>query len=112
VILGVLSMIEATIVACDGLGANGFPQILGQGCWLDSFDLVSEGLMMPLGAFLTSIVFGWIMPNYIDDEIEQCGFKFTMKPFWTFCMKFIVPVMMFLVLLGQISGFFGLGWFE
>lgn len=111
VILGILSLAEATIVACDGLGANGFPQILGQSTWLDSFDLVSEGLMMPLGAFLTAIIFGWIMPDYLDDEVEQAGHKFTMKPFWSFCMKFIAPVMMFLVLLGQISNFFGLGWF-
>lgn len=111
IIIGVISIIEATLVSLDGLGANGFPQFLGQGCWLDSFDLLAEGLMMPLGALLTAIVFGWIKPGWLDDEIEYGGQKFWMRGFYRFCIRFVAPVMMLLVLLGQINNFFGLGWF-
>ena len=35
-----------------------------------------------------------------------------MKGFFDFCMKFIVPIAMVLVLLGQLDGFFGLGIFS
>ena len=111
IIIGIVSIIEATLVSLDGLGANGFPQFLGQGCWLDSFDLLAEGLMMPLGALLTAIVFGWIKPGWLDDEVQYGGQKFWMKGFYYFCIRFIAPVMMFLVLMGQINNFFGLGWF-
>ena len=31
-----------------------------------------------------------------------------MKKYWHFCMKWIVPIIMALVLVGQIDGFFGL----
>ena len=111
IIIGVIAIIEATLVSLDGLGSNGFPQFLGQSTWLDSFDLLAEGLMMPLGAVLTSIVFGWIKTGWLDDEIEYGGQRFWMKSFFHFCIKFIAPIMMLLVLLGQINNFFGMHWF-
>ena len=49
-IMGIIVGLEGVFVALDGLGGNGFPQIFGQSTWLDSFDLVSEGILMPLGA--------------------------------------------------------------
>ena len=110
-LIGIASMIEATVVALDGLGSNGFPQIFGQSTWLDTFDLVSEGLMMPFGALCTAIIFGWIENDWVDDEIEKSGHHFWMRGFWHICIRFIAPLMMLLVLLGQISNFFGLGWF-
>ncbi len=110
-IIGALSLIEATLVSLDGLGANGFPQLFGQETLLDVFDLFSEGIMMPLGALLTAIVFGWIKNDWLDDEIERDGRKFWMKGFWNICIKVIAPLMMFLVLIGQINNFFGLKWF-
>ncbi|MBQ1490009.1 MAG: sodium-dependent transporter [Eubacterium sp.] len=111
IIIGVISIIEATLVSLDGLGANGFPQFLGQGCWLDSFDLLAEGLMMPFGALCTAILFGWIKSGWLDDEIQGGGYRFWMKGFYRFSIKFVAPIMMFLVLIGQINNFFGLGWF-
>lgn len=99
---------EGCFVAADGLGTAGFPQIFGQSTWLDTFDLLSEGLMMPIGAFMTALIFGWFRPNYLDDEITLNGDKFRIKGYWNFCMKFIVPPILLLVLLGQIDTFFGL----
>ena len=48
--LGISIAITSTIVSLDGLGANGFPQFFGQSSWLDAIDLISEGILMPLGA--------------------------------------------------------------
>lgn len=109
-IVGCIIALEAAFVSLDGLGSHNFPQILGQSTWLDSFDLISEGLLMPLGALIMSIIFGWIKPGYLDSEIELNG-TFKWKGFYYFCLKFIAPPIMVLVLLGQIDTFFGLGLF-
>ena len=110
-IAGIVVLIEGLFISCDGLGANGFPQIFGQGCWLDSFDLVSEGIMMPLGSLVCAIIFGWLKKGYVEEEVKLSS-EFKMKGFFDFCMKFIVPIAMVLVLLGQLDGFFGLGIFS
>lgn len=109
-IVSAVILAETIFVTLDGLGKNGFPQILGQGSWLDSFDLISEGVLMPLGALLTSIIFGWFMPDYLDDETELNG-EFRWKKFYKFCLKYVAPPTMLLVLAGQIDEFFKLGWF-
>ena len=43
-------------------------------CWLDFFDMLSEGIMMPLGALLMSIMIGWELgPDVVKEECEQSG---------------------------------------
>ncbi|MCI6012923.1 MAG: sodium-dependent transporter [Firmicutes bacterium] len=112
-LIGLFVAAEGVFVSLDGLGANGFPQILGQGCWLDTFDLISEGVLMPLGALITALIFGWFKTGkeFTDDEIalDQGGFR--IRRYYHFCLRWIVPVILLLVLLGQISTFFGLDWF-
>lgn len=98
-ILGVSIAITATLVSLDGLGANGFPQFFGQSTWLDSIDLISEGILMPLGACYCAIV---IPTQLVDEEVTLNGNKFRTKGFYDFCIKFVAPVMMVLVLLGQL----------
>ena len=106
--LGISIAITSVLVSIDGLGANGFPQFFGQGCWLDAIDLVSEGILMPLGACYCAIV---VPTELVVDEVTLNGNKFVTRPFYEFCIKFIAPVMMVIVLLGQLDGFFGLGMF-
>ena len=106
--LGISIAITSVLVSIDGLGANGFPQFFGQGCWLDAIDLVSEGILMPLGACYCAIV---VPTQLVVDEVTLNGNKFVTRPFYEFCIKFIAPVMMVIVLLGQLDGFFGLGMF-
>ena len=109
---GLITMAAAVFISLDGLGSHGFPQILGQSTWLDTFDLISEGILMPLGALLMSLIFGWIKPGYTDDEIMLDQGRFKTRPYFDFCLKFIVPPVMVLVLLGQIDTFFKLGLFS
>ena len=122
IVLGVCLAIlaEASIVAVDGLGANGMwvPLqnqfgIIGEinDCWLDFMDFMSEGLAMPLGALLMSIMVGWeIKPKTLLDELH-IGSNAKIDTFFSICMKFIVPIGMALILLGQIDGFLHLGIF-
>ena len=112
-------MVEAALVAVDGLGSNGI-WVPGQAtfgihgwndCWLDFMDMMSEGIAMPLGALLMSIMVGWeIKPKTLLDEIHS-GASGKIDGFFAFCIKFIVPLGMALILLGQVNDFFGLGIF-
>ena len=107
-VMGITIAITASLVSMDGLGANGFPQFFGQGCWLDAIDLIAEGILMPLGACYMAII---IPTSLVDKEATLNGAQFKTKGFYDFCIKFIAPIMMVLVLLGQMDGFFGLGMF-
>ena len=76
-------------------------------CWLDFFDCISEGILMPLGALLMCLCIGWELgPKMVDDECCLEGQTFKMKGFFNICVKFITPLCMILVLYGQIKDFF------
>ena len=72
------------LVCADALGSTGFApgNLLGitgemptwAADWLDFWDMLSEGIMMPLGALLMSLMIGWeIGPEVVKDECEQSG---------------------------------------
>ncbi|MBR3756592.1 MAG: sodium-dependent transporter [Firmicutes bacterium] len=107
-ILGASIAVTASIISIDGLGQNGFPQFLGQGCWLDAVDLISEGILMPLAACYCAIV---VPTTLVEEEVTLNGNQFKTQKFYEFCIKFIAPIMMVIVLLGQLDGFLGLGMF-
>ena len=61
---------------------------------------------------LMSIMVGWeIKPKSLYGEIDS-GYNGHIHGFYTFCIKYLCPVIMFFILLVQISTFFGLGWFN
>ena len=76
--------------------------------WLDFWDMLSEGIMMPLGALLMSLMIGWeIGPEVVKEECEQQGQKFGAYGFFKICVKIITPLCMLLILYGQVMSFFG-----
>ena len=104
-----------TLVCMDCLGDAGIApadllNITASGwsdCWLDFFDSISEGIMMPLGALLMCLCIGYeIGPKVVDDEACLEGQSFKSKGFFNICVKFITPIAMLLVLYGQIETFF------
>lgn len=110
-------MIEAAIVALDGLGSNKFvpvpfQQMIGVGPWndnwLDFMDAFSEGLAMPAGALIMSIMIGWeLRTKPITDEIHHGAEQIHwLNRFMDICLKFIVPIAMAFILGGQIGDFF------
>ena len=75
--------------------------------WLDFWDALSEGVMMPLGALLMSLMIGWeIGPEFVKEETEQSGHAMGSYGFFKVCVKFITPLIMVLILYGQIKEFF------
>ena len=106
----------AILVAADGLGENGFApaallkaKVAGwNDCWLDFFDCWSEGIMMPLGAMLMALMIGGeIGPKVMLDEIHNGEHSPFFSKFYRFCVTYIVPAVMCLVLAGQLTDFFG-----
>lgn len=117
----IVIMIVACIVAADGLGSRPFApwQFFGIGteaagwndCWLDFMDVWSEGIAMPLGAMLMSLMIGWeIKPKSLFDEIDT-GYNGKIHGFYTLCIKYVCPIVMLFILISSVSDFFGLGLF-
>ncbi len=105
------------LVCADALGSTGFApgNLLGMtgelptwaADWLDFWDMLSEGIMMPLGALLMSLMIGWeIGPEVVKGECEQSGHAMSGYGFFKICVKFITPLCMILILYGQIKEFF------
>ena len=73
-------------------------------CWLDFYDMLSEGILMPVGAMIMSFAIGWIWKmDFVVEECEASGHKFWGKAFFNICYKFITPIGMLVVLYGQIT---------
>ena len=119
-IVALLLLLFNILVAWDGLGSNGIEpaRLIGvpQGDapafmqdWLDFFDCLSEGLCMPFGALLMSLMIGWEKsPDLVLDEAAIGGnVSSFLKTFYTICIRFIVPIVMAFVLAGQMIDFFG-----
>ncbi|MCF0120365.1 MAG: sodium-dependent transporter [Oscillospiraceae bacterium] len=108
----------AVLVAACGLGANGIApaDLLGlkdtaayaawNDSWLNFMDFFSEGICMPLGAVIASLVVGWeLKPKIVLDEVHNgCNSRF-FDSFFTFCIKIIVPIVMTFVFAGQLYDF-------
>ena len=75
--------------------------------WLGFFDCIAEGILMPLGALLMSIMYGWELgPEVVHAEATCEGQKFGAYGWFKICIKYITPLAMLLVLYGQIKEFF------
>ena len=104
------------LVCADRLGASNFspaellhianPKTWAAD-WLDFWDALSEGVMMPLGALLMSLMIGWELgPDMVKGEVEQSGHAMGSYGFFKVCVKYITPLIMVLILYGQIKEFF------
>ena len=116
--IGAVLTAEALVVAVDGLGSNGlwvpgqksFGVAMWNDCWLDFMDCWSEGIAMPLGALLMSLMIGWEKkPDFILEEVHRSAKASVFDKFLSFSIKFIVPIVMSLILAGQLIDFFGTG---
>ena len=128
IMTGIAIFLVGTLVCLDGLGSGvaggavidppgvmfGMTNIrVAFASWLDFYDMISEGVFMPLGAILMSLVIGWgLTTKVIKEEVESSpGVQMVAYKFWDICFKFIVPIGMAFVLMGQLDDFFGLGIF-
>ena len=104
-----LILIEALLVAVDGLGSTGIfrwkASAMWNDCMLDFMDCWSEGVAMPIGAMLMSLMIGLeLKPKFVLEEIGSAGGFF--RRFYAFCITIVCPLVMALVTAGQFIDFF------
>lgn len=103
VVLVTLYALIGGIVVCLGYNVLYFELHLPNGTVgqiLDVMDYISNNCMMPLVALLTCILVGWVVkPKVIIDEVTQGKYKFQRKGLYIVMIKFIAPVLLFILLL-------------
>lgn len=108
VLVGLYAMIIGLAV-CFGYNIWYFEISLpngGVGQLLDVLDYLSNYLLMPIVAIATCILIGWIVkPKTVVDEVTSGGVKFGRKKLYIVMVKYVVPVMLFFLLL-QALGLF------
>lgn len=67
---------------------------------LDLMDYISNSFMMPFISMLSAILIGWVVgPSWIVEEVEYGGRKFGLKGLYIVMIKYVVPVIMFILFL-------------
>lgn len=95
------------IVICLGYNLLYFELKLPNGSTaqiLDIMDYLSNNIFMPLVAIGTCILIGWVVkPKTVIDEATKNGEKFGRKSLYIAMVKFVAPVLLFVLLLGSLG---------
>ena len=106
VIEGIVALVGAVIV-CLGYNKLYFDIKLPNGAHaqiLDIMDYISNNALMPIVSISTCILIGWIVkPQAIIDEVEKTGTKMGRKKLYTVMIKWIAPILLFLLLLKSLG---------
>lgn len=66
---------------------------------LDAFDFISNSVMMPIVAFFTCVLVGFIIgPKVVVDEVKASDGKFKSEKLFTVMIKWICPIFLVLIL--------------
>ncbi|MDO5441293.1 MAG: sodium-dependent transporter [Bacillota bacterium] len=105
-------------IAVDQLGLAGDQGIfwnlysyLGAGSQdlLDFYDMLTEGLMMPLGALLMCVAVGWVKGfDWMSEEVTVDNKTWKCKNFFRVCVKYVAPILMAFVLVSLFLSYLGL----
>lgn len=95
------------LIVCLGYNKLYFEVTLPNGAVaqvLDIMDYISNNVLMPMISIGTCILIGWVKgPQFIIDEAEKNGEKFGRAKLYTVMMKYIAPVMLFILFLKSIG---------
>ena len=105
-----LKRLGSTAVCLAIVFVMGMLSVLGYSSWsevtifgqqiLDFFDFISNNIMMPIVAFLTCVLIGYVVkPKYVEEETTLNGEKFKSKGLYEVMTKFVCPVFMIIILL-------------
>ncbi len=73
---------------------------------LDLLDYTTNNILMPITSFLTCILIGWICkPQTVIDEVCLNGEKFARKNLYIITIKYIAPILLFILLLLSLGVF-------
>lgn len=102
-LIGGIGMVLSFIV-CKGYNDLYFEYVLPNGTKgqiLDIFDYISNNILMPFLAICTCVLIGWVVkPNLLVGEMRLNGYKFRRKMLYVVMLKYVVPIMLIVLLLG------------
>ena len=98
----------------------GIPSSLGFGAWdhikfigmsiLDTFDFLSNSVLMPIAAFFTCVFVGYVIkPKTIIDEVKESDGTFKSEKLFTIMIKWIAPIFLIAILASSVAN--AMGWF-
>ena len=103
-----LFMIAVGSLSCLGYGPLAHITPAGM-AFLDFFDFFTNSILMPIAAFFTCLLVGRaIGPQTIIDEVEKTGITMSRKKVYVVMMRWITPLILAFILLGEIAKYFGL----
>ena len=98
----------------------GIPSSLGFGAWdhikfigmsiLDTFDFLSNSVLMPIAAFFTCVFVGYVIkPKTIIDEVKESDGTFKSEKLFTIMIKWVAPIFLVAILASSVAN--AMGWF-
>lgn len=110
------------VIVTIGCIAMGVPSLLGYNIWnhihlfgdpntniLDIFDFISNSIIMPIVAFATTILVGFVIkPQAIIDEVKETDGTFKSQRLFTIMIKWIAPVFIALILITSVLDALGI----
>lgn len=96
----------------------GIPSSLGNGIWsnikllgmdfLTFFDFISNSILMPIVAFCTCLLIGWVVgTKTVTSEITKNGEKFARERLYNVMIKYVSPVCMLVIIVFYTLAQFG-----
>ena len=107
-ILTAVILIALGSLSALGYGVLAQVQIIGM-AFLDFFDFVSNSVLMPIVAFLTCILVGYVIkPAPMIEEAEAEGAAFKGKQLFVFVIKYLAPICIVAILISSVLSAFGI----
>ena len=106
VLTGVI-MIALGTLSCLGYGPLDFVKIIGMQ-FLDFFDFLTNSVMMPIAALMTSLLVSRVIGvDKIEEEIRHGESAFRRKKIFVVMIKYVCPIFALIILASSVANAFG-----
>ena len=106
VIVGIIMIILGTL-SCLGYGPLSFVKIIGMQ-FLDFFDFLTNSVMMPIAALMTSLFVSRVVGvDRMEEEIRYGESKFRRKKIFVVMIKYLCPIFAVIILASSVANAFG-----
>ena len=106
VIIGLIMIILGTL-SCLGYGPLAFVKIIGMQ-FLDFFDFLTNSVMMPFAALMTSLFVTKVVGiDRMEEEIRHGESKFRRKKIFIVMIKYLCPIFAIIILASSVANAFG-----
>lgn len=105
-VIGII-MIALGTLSCLGYGPLAFVKFIGMQ-FLDFFDFLTNSVMMPIAAMMTSIFVSKVVGiDRIEEEIRQGEAAFRRKKIFVVMIKYLCPIFAMIILASSVANAFG-----